>query len=254
MFKKPIIMKFLFWGLLLFFTTFSPLYAQKNKVKLCLHDNTKLSASFDLTYYWWDPYHIHVDGKILNPDGVKKEYYLKTDPPYDYCFMLNSGKQAFKVVSLFNDSIHFDLDLQKDETIIFQDYVKDYYKIASKSEKLIADLKFGDKLTVHFSKFINNEFEGLRIDLTVDEKGDAKVIAVNRKTLHSEKDLINYKNFNEAFNQIEDAAALLSKPSETGYVVTIRKNRLVKEYKGKADTAKIAQLFGKLKSCLNVKI
>ncbi len=246
-------MKFIFWGLLLVFTTLSPLYAQKNRVKLCLHDNPKLSASFDLTYYWWDPYHIHVDGKILNPDGVKKEYYLKTDPPYDYCFMLKTGRQAFKVVSLFNDSIHFDLDLQKDETLIFQDFVKDFYKIASKSEKLLENLKSGDKLTVHLSKTINNEFEGLRIDLNVDDSGQPKIIAINRKVIDPEKDIINYKNFYAAFYQIEDASAFLTKPAETGYVITVRKNRMVKEYKGKADTAKIAQLFGKLKSCLNVK-
>lgn len=245
-------MKYLFWGIIFFLGAVSSVHAQKNKVKLCLRDNPELSPANALTYYWWDPYHIHIDGKILDPDGVKKDYYLNTKPPYDYCFMLKAGPQNFKVVSIFNDSIHFNLNLQKDTTLFFQDYVKDFYKIAPDSLKLFEDLKFGDKLTVHISKNYSNQFEGLRLDLIVTNDGIVKVIAVNRNPV-SDKEIINYKVFNEAFKEIENAASLLNQPSDIGYTVTVRKNRLVKEYKGKNEVTKIALVLSKLKNSILVK-
>jgi hypothetical protein len=194
-------MKYLFWGILLFFGAATSALAQKNKVKLCLHDNPALSPANQLTYYWWDPYHIHIDDKILDPDGVKKDHYLKTKPPYNYCFMLKAGPQNFKVVSIFNDSIQFNLNLQKDTTLFFQDYVKDFYKIVPDSLKLLENLKFGDNLTIHISKNYSDQFDGLRLDLLVTNDGEVKVIAVNRNLINTNKDLINYIVFNEAFNE-----------------------------------------------------
>ena len=246
-------MKYLFWGILLFLGAATTALAQKNKVKLCLHDNPVLSPANQLTYYWWDPYHIHIDGKILDPDGVKKDYYLKTKPPYNYCFMLKAGPQNFKVVSIFNDSIQFNLNLQKDTTLFFQDYVKDFYKIVPDSLKLLENLKFGDNLTIHISKNYSDQFDGLRLDLVVSNDGDVKVIAVNRNPVDTNKDLINYIVFNEAFNEIESAAALLNHSAEIGYTVTIRKNQLVKEYKGENEVTKIALVLSKLKNSIVVK-
>lgn len=227
-------------------------HAQKGKLRLCIHDNIKQSPSSELTYYWWDPYHLHFSDKVIDPDGVKKDFYLKSEPPYDYCFFLKPGKQAFNIVSIFNDSISFDFDLNKDTVINFQEKVKGFYSIASNGEKLLSDLKQGDKITVHISKFFNYEFDGLRIDIIVDEKGNAIVTAVNRTAVDLEKKPINYKRFYEAFNEIESAASLLGSPAETDYIVTIRKNNRVFEYKGKKESAKLGQVFGNLKSSLNV--
>ncbi len=238
---------------LLLFAVANQLFAQKNKVKLCLHDNPKLSPAYNLTYYWWDPYHIHIDGKEISPDGVKKDYYLNTQAPYDYCFKLKTGRQQFKVVSLFNDSISFDIRLQSDTSIVFQDYVKNFYKIVPNSEKLLQGLEPGDKLTIHFAKTFNNSFEGLRIDMIADSEGKATVTAIDRKVQRPEHNPINYKNFYAAFDEIENTAELLSNPGENGFVVTIRKNRLVKEYKGHTDSSKIASVYSRLKAALNVK-
>lgn len=246
-------MKYIIISFFLILSIANHLYAQKNRVKLCLHDNPKLSPSYDLTYYWWDPYHILIDGKELDPDGVKKDYYLKTNPPYDYCFHLKPGFQSFKVQSIFNDSLTFELNLEKDTTLTFQHYVKDFYKIVPNSEKLLQTLAPGDKLTLHFAKTVNNSFEGLRIDMYVDHEGKAKITAINRKEINTDKDPINHKIFYDAFREIENAAELLSNPGETGFVITIRKNRLVKEFKGRNDSSKIASVYARLKSALNVK-
>jgi hypothetical protein len=246
-------MKYFIICFFLILTAANQLYAQKNRVKLCLHDNPKLSPSYDLTYYWWDPYHILIDGKELDPDGVKKDHYLKTDPPYDYCFYLKPGLQSFKVLSIFNDSLSFELNLEKDTTLTFQHYVKDFYKIVPNSEKLLQTLEPGDKLTIHFAKTVNNSFEGLRIDMYVDNEGKAKITAINRKEVSQDKYPINYKIFYDAFGEIENAAELLSNPGETGFVITIRKNRLVKEFKGRNNSSKIASVYARLRSALNVK-
>jgi hypothetical protein len=238
---------------LLLFATANQLFAQKNKVKLCLHDNPKLSPSYNLTYYWWDPYHIHLDGKEIDPDGVKKDYYLNTQPPYDYCFKLKPGLQQFKVVSLFNDSISFDITLQSDTSIVFQDYVHDFYKIVPNDEKLLNKLSPNDRLTIHFARTFSNSYESLRIDMVADIEGKATVTAINRKVQRPDQNPINYKNFYAAFDEIENAAELLRNPGESGFVITIRTNRLVKEYKGQDNSSQIALVYGRLKAALNVK-
>jgi hypothetical protein len=246
------IMKNFICCFLLLFAISNQLFAQKNKIKLCLHDNPKLSPSYNLTYYWWDPYHIHLDGKELDPDGVKKDYYLHTQPPYDYCFNLKPGRQQFKVVSLFNDTISFDLTLQSDTSLVFQDYVKDFYKTVPNNEKLLHGLKAGDKLTIHFAKTFSNKYESLRIDMITDSEGKANISAINRKVQRQDLNQINYKNFYAAFDEIEHAAELLTNPGESGFVITIRKNRMVKEYKGRNDSSKIALVYGRIKAALNV--
>ncbi len=236
---------------LFLFLSCNAILAQRGKIKLCIHDNIKASPSYDLTYYWWDPYHLHFPDKTIDPDGVKKDFYQKSEPPYNYCFFLKPGRQQFKIVSCFNDSIFFDISSDRDTTLFFQEYVRDYYKIVTETEKLLDNFKKGDLITIHIAKFYSDNYESLRMDLEVDDNG-LLVKSVNRKAINPENVYIDYDKLNVAVSNIENAAAQLSNPSENGYVVTIRKNREVIEYKGKKDTLKIGQLFAKLKKILKV--
>jgi hypothetical protein len=224
--------------------------AQKNRCSLCIIDSISLSPSAKLSFYWWDPYHLHLNEKVLSPEGADEESYRNQEPPYSYCFRLKKGILQGKIFSCFNDSIVLDLNLQKDTTLYFQQLVKDFYQLTDSSENLLANITPGDKITLHIAKIFSNSYEGLRIDLEANADARLEIQAVNRKPFDDNKKNIDIEAFQAQLSLLETAARELREPSEFGYVLTLRKNKKVIEYKGKSGSAKLGQVLNKLKKIL----
>jgi len=243
-------MVYRFFLALLFFCFSVQMQAQKNRCTLCIIDSMSLSPSAQLTFYWWDPFYLHGNEKIFSPEGADKESYRNQKPPYSYYFRLKKGLQQYKIVSCFNDSILLDLNLQKDSTLYFQQLVKDFYQLVDSSENLLNNVAAGDKITIHIAKMFSDSYEGLRLDLEANVDAVLEIRAINRVPFEKSKKEIDTKALQVQLLLLEAAAHELQKPSEFGFVLTLRKNKKVMEYKGKSGSAKLGQLFNKLKKIL----
>ena len=212
-------------------------------------DSMQLSPSFQLSFYWWDPYHIYQGKKELSPINIDEKSFSNQAPPYTYDFKLKKGLIEFYILSCFNDTVFFNFALQNDTTIDFQQKVSQFYTLIDSNTQLLHLPKHaGDLYTLYIAKLFNDNIEGLRLDLTVDSLANWQLAAVNRQVpTAQEKEQINCTRLNELLLAVEPAAKELSSPDEHGYIVTIRRNRQVIEYKGKSGGGNINNILGKLK-------
>lgn len=216
------------------------------KAIVSIVDSMQLSPSFQLTFYWWDPYHLWQGKKMLRPMNVDESSFFNQAPPYTYDFKLKKGPTEFYILSCFNDTLHFNFELQNDTIIDFQRMVHGFYEVVDTTLKIFDDKQAGDLYTIYLAKIFNQERTGLRLDLVVDPLGQWQILAINRQSPDLEKHPIDFAQLASLLEQIEPAAKALSSPDEKGYIVTLRKNRQVTEYKGKLGGGKLNSLLGKL--------
>jgi hypothetical protein len=224
---------------------------EKNNGKciVSIVDSMQLSPSFQLTFYWWDPYHPWQGKKMLSPLNVDESSFFNQAPPYTYDFKLKKGPTAFYILSCFNDTLHFNFELQNDTIIDFQKYVHGFYEVVDTTVQIFDNRKPQDLYTIYLAKIFNQEREGLRLDLVVDSLGQWQILAIDRKIPDLKKQPIDLVKLAQLLEQIEPAAKALSSPDENGYIVTLRKNRQVIEYNGKVGGGNINGLLVKLKKC-----
>lgn len=211
-----------------------------------------LSPSARLMFYWWDPYHLHTSKKSITPYNVDETTFANKNPPYTYKFKLKRGLQEFSILSCFNDSIHFNLELEGDTILYFQHLVKDYYQLIDSSQTLLQEFKSEDLVTLYLARIYPDNFHALRLDFHYDSNQNIQIDLINRKP-PKKLDAFEQDNFLILLQYIEPLARKLEKADDQhGYFVVIRKNKKVIEYKGKLGGGKINAIIGSLESLLSV--
>lgn len=232
------------------------LHAQKRKkrgkCRLTLVDSMSLSPSADLMFYWWDPYHLHSEKKQLTPYNIDETTFANQTPAYTYKFKLKKGLQEFSILSCFNDSVHFKLEIEGDTTLYFQHLVKDYYQLIDSSKNLLQEFKTEDLITLYLARIYPDNFHALRLDFHYDANQNMQIDLINRNP-PEKLDAFEQDNFLDLLQDIEPLARKLEKADdEHGYFVVIRKNKEVIEYKGKLGGGKINTIIRKLEKLLGI--